>query len=113
MSLFGGISSLFSGKGFNIKNSLLTGGLMPVGTNKMLDPAGIFKKPDKALVTTVDPAKEQKDAENKAAALANSKAAQRRRSQTSGSLLSTGAAGSTAPAQTQSILAYGKSKLGQ
>lgn len=112
MGLFSAIGKALSGKDFNIKANMLSGGLIPIGTKEMLDPLGLFtnKKPD---VKTADPAQEQANAENNAAAIANAKAAGRRRSILAGSLLSTGGKGVTAPAQTQSILAYGKTQLGQ
>jgi hypothetical protein len=69
-------------------------------------------KPKKPELVSVDPAAEQAAAENKAAAAANAKAANRKRASRNSSLLATGGAGVSSPAQTQSLLAYGKQKLG-
>lgn len=60
---------------------------------------------------TVDPEAERKRAEQEAAAAANSQAAERSRQRRSNSLLASG--GSTQQAQTSSVLAYGKNKLGE
>lgn len=110
--MFKFVGKALSGKNFNLGANLLSGGLIPLGSNKMLDPMGLFKAPEKPAIETVDPAKEQADAENKAAAAANAKAANRKRAGRNSSLLATGGAGVNSPAQTQSLLAYGKQKLG-
>lgn len=109
------LSKAFGNKtGGHIGNVLtgkwITGNLIP---DNVLDPSGTVLSVPEPVIETVDPAQELAAAENKSAATSNAKAAARRRSQASGSLLSTGARGVTAPAQTQSILAYGKDKLGQ
>lgn len=54
---------------------------------------------------------EKKAAENEAAALANAKAAERAKQRRAGSLLAGGAPAGTA--QTSSVLAYGKGRLGE
>lgn len=102
----------FSRKGVG---DLLTGNF---GPNKKLpdivkDPSGLLIQQEGPKLETVNPADEQAKAENNAAAAANAKAAQRRRASKNSSLLATGGQGVTQPAQTQSVLAYGKEKLGQ
>lgn len=82
---------------------------------KVLDPAGINKRwddpPDTPSSTPVDPEAERKKAENEAAAAANAKAAEQARQRRAGSLLTSAGVGGTA--QTSSVLAYGKNKLGE
>ncbi len=60
---------------------------------------------------SVDPEAERKRAEQEAASAANAQAAERSRQRRSNSLLASG--GSTQQAQTSSVLAYGKNKLGE
>lgn len=61
---------------------------------------------------TVDPEAERKKAEQEAAAAANSQAAERTRQRRSNSLLASSGS-NTQQAQTSSVLAYGKNKLGE
>jgi hypothetical protein len=110
------LTKTFGNKTGNLIGGVLTGYGMPgpkLLPKTVLDPTGTLLDTDnKPVLETVDPAKEQADAENKAAAAANSKAATRKRASRNSSLLATGGAGVTSPAQTQSVLAYGKQKLG-
>lgn len=82
---------------------------------KVLDPAGINKRwddpPDTPDSKAVDPEAERRKAENEAAAAANAKTAELARQRRAGSLLSAGS--NAAQAQTSSVLAYGKSRLGE
>jgi hypothetical protein len=39
-----GVGSLLGGKNFNMKQNLLSSGIIPPGNSKMLDPMGLFKK---------------------------------------------------------------------
>lgn len=82
---------------------------------KVLDPAGINKRWDDPVdtpsTTAVDPEAERKKVENEAAAAANAKAAEQSRQRRAGSLLASG--GTSGQAQTSSVLAYGKNRLGE
>ena len=72
---------------------------------------GIGGTPSVEAPAPVDAEAERRKSEQEAAASANSKAAELARQRRAGSLLSAG--GNAAPAQTSSVLAYGKSRLGE
>jgi hypothetical protein len=84
---------------------------------KVLDPIGLNTRwddpPDTPDTAAVDPEAERKKAENEAAAAANAKVAEQSRQRRANSLLSSGGGGQTQQAQTSSVLAYGKNKLGE
>lgn len=109
MGLFGGLLSsglgMFLGGpvGAVLGTSLLGGGAAASG-----------RKTSEALSRLKqNPAMEQADAENKATAATNAKAAMRRRARMASSLLATGGSGTQGSPPTSSVLAYGKDKLGQ
>lgn len=82
----------------------LLGGLM----------GAIFGEPDTPQVVQRDVAAEQKTAEDEATKKANASRAALKRSRTGGtSLLATGAGGVGGTAETSSVLATGKTTLGQ
>ncbi|MFU1927511.1 hypothetical protein ACLQ9J_04180 [Bordetella hinzii] len=60
-----------------------------------------------------DPEAERRKAEQEAAAAANARAAEQTRQRRANSLLSSGGGTQTQQAQTSSVLAYGKNKLGE
>lgn len=68
--------------------------------------------PDTPPVVQSDPKADQAKIEAEATSKANAESATRRKNQRANSLLSTGAGGVTDTAQTSSVLAYGKDKLG-
>jgi len=65
-----------------------------------------------SLPPAPDPKAEREQAAADATQAANARAAANRLAKRNQSLLATGAQGSTAPASTSSVLAYGKDKLG-
>lgn len=72
---------------------------------------GIGSTPKVEAPAPIDAEAERRKEEQAAAASANSKAAELARQRRAGSLLSAG--GDAAQAQTSSVLAYGKSRLGE
>ncbi|MGE8691357.1 MAG: hypothetical protein ACN6PJ_29715 [Achromobacter sp.] len=72
---------------------------------------GTGDSPSVEAPAAVDPEGERKKSEQEAAAAANAQAAERSRQRRSNSLLASGSG--TQPAQTSSVLAYGKNKLGE
>lgn len=80
----------------------VVGGVLGVGSSS----------PKVEAPPAVDPEAERKKAENEAAAAANAQTAERSRQRRSNSLLASGGT-NTQQAQTSSVLAYGKNKLGE
>lgn len=72
------------------------------------------KTPKQPDVVQTSPVEDQKTVQKQAANNANEQAAEQRRRQQQASLLATGSSGAgvTTPANTSSLLAYGKTQLG-
>lgn len=84
---------------------------------KVIDPMGLFKRLDDpveppAPVAAPAAVDERAVAEDKAAAASNAKAAELSKQRKQGSLLAAGG-GAGGQAQTSSVLAYGKNRLGE
>ncbi|WP_156351013.1 hypothetical protein [Achromobacter sp. 2789STDY5608628] len=91
--------------------SKLVGGVLGGGEDAPKLPEGPSAEEVEARAAAKTAA-EKLAAENEAAALANASAAERNRQRKAGSLLASGA-GSGGNAQTSSVLAYGKARLGE
>lgn len=79
---------------------------------KVIDPMGLFKRLDDPVEAPAPSAADERAAaEDKAAAASNAKAAELSKQRKQGSLLAAGGAGGEA--QTSSVLAYGKNRLGE